>query len=320
MTASTILIEDRIYRAYATRGALSVPGVVTHASGINRITGRTLPRAELRWDADHRSVTVDLQVAVSWPSPVVDVAAAVRDSVARWVTDATGAQVAAVNVEVAAVVPVTGARSRVTVDDLEDAPQHPDLAPVSARPLAPESPVVHRVVTAPVHPTTTGHRALTPVRATRPPLPWHVPTPDPVTLSAVHTAPRPPVRHVPDPVRPALTAVVAPAPRPAVVPRVPDPVPLDEITVDHSLVRDTPFAEPPQVLREIPTPPGPRLENIPTPQGLPTTTVPTPQGLPVTVFPQIPFRAPVIVTVNRHPRIRVSVPRRDERRPSTARE
>ncbi|MGP5242590.1 Asp23/Gls24 family envelope stress response protein [Corynebacterium variabile] len=269
---SSTTIDDRVPRQFAVRGALSVPGVLSHSSGINRFTGRSLPRADLRWDACHRSVSVDIQIAVAWPSPVVDVAKTVRETVAQWITDATGIAVSTVNVSVGAVVPA----ARVTTTDLADAPRSPELEPVVATPLAATSPTVERAVSGAAHPVTRERGPLTPVRAGRPQRPDHVATPPAPELDEVRTAPRTPLTMI-DVTHPPVVEPEAPTPRP--------------------------------VMHDIPTPPGPRLENIPTPQGLPVQAVPTPQGLPVTVFPQTQRHAVTPVTVNRHPRITPTVGR-----------
>lgn len=269
---STTTIDDRVPRQFAVRGALSVPGVLSHSSGINRFTGRSLPRVDLRWDAGHRSLSVDIQIAVAWPGPVVDVAKAVRETVAQWITDATGIAVSTVNVSVGAVVPA----ARVTTTDLAGASRSPDLEPVVATPLAATSPTVDRAVTGAAHPVTHERRALTPVRAGRPQRPDHVRTPPAPELDEVRTAPRASLSPV-DVTHPPVLEPEAPAPRP--------------------------------VVHEIPTPPGPRLENIPTPQGLPVQAVPTPQGLPVTMYPQTRRHEVTPVTVNRHLRITPTVER-----------
>jgi uncharacterized alkaline shock family protein YloU len=269
---STTTIDDRIPRQFAVRGALSVPGVLSHSSGINRFTGRSLPRAELRWDAGHRSVSVDIQIAVAWPSPAVDVAKTVRETVAQWITDGTGIAVSTVNVGVGAVVPA----DRVTATDLADAPRSPELDPVVATPLTVTSPTVERTVPEAGHPVTREHTPLTPVRAGRPQRPDHVTTPPAPELDEVQTAPR---------------------------------APLTPVDVTHSPAIEPEIPTPRPVIHDIPTPPGPRLENIPTPQGLPVKAVPTPQGLCVTTYPQISRHKVIPVTVNPHPRITPTVVR-----------
>ena len=265
-------IDDRIPRQLAVRGALSVPGVLSHSSGINRFTGRSLPRAELRWDAGHRSVSVEIQIAVAWPSPAVDVAKTVRETVAQWITDGSGIAVSTVNVGVGAVVPA----DRVTATDLADAPRSPELEPVVATPLTFTSPTVERTVPEAGHPVTRERSPLTPVRAGRPQRPDHVTTPPAPELDEVRTAPR---------------------------------ASLTPVDVTHSPVVEPEAPTPRPVMHDIPTPPGPRLENIPTPRGLPVKAVPTPQGLSVTTYPQITRHEVTPVTVNRHPRITPTVVR-----------
>ena len=304
-------IDDRILRIYALRGALSVPGVIRHSSGINRFTGRSLPRAEIRWDGDHRTVTVDVQIAVSWPSPVVDIATRVRDVVSTWVTDTTGIPVPVVNVEVSAVVPGDGP---VTSGDVAACPEAPDLEPVSATPLSATSPEVTRTVAEPAHPETPEPVPLTPVHAGRPQQPTPVYAPEPVTLTAVEVPPHVPATHPQLPERTPLVPVVAPEPMKAHVPDCPPAPQTTAVSVNHRDVTTPPVLPGPAargVLRDVPTPSGPQLENVPTPQGLPVRTVPTPRGLPVSVYPTVSRRGLTPVTVQRHPRITVSVPERD---------
>lgn len=234
--SGTTAIDDRVFRVCAVRGALSVPGVIDHASGLNRLTGRRLPRADLRWDTRRESVVIDLQIAVAWPSPLVDVARRVRKTAARWVSDTTGMPVSAVNVDIAAVVPVPGPVARVTVADIDRAPEAPELAPVSSTPLVSTSPAVHRMLESPVVPGPPDRAPLTPVHAPRPAAPTHVPLPASPVLTPVQVSPRStpvPVTvpahrtpvGVPTPARPRLENVTTPRGLP--VAAVPTPEGLD---------------------------------------------------------------------------------------------
>ncbi|AGP31615.1 Asp23/Gls24 family envelope stress response protein [Corynebacterium terpenotabidum] len=281
-------IDDRVFRVHALRAALSVPGVINHASGLNRLTGRTFPRAELSWDADHRAISVSLQIAVVWPSPVTEVARTTREITARWITAATGVTVRAVDVCVAAVVPVdpSDAAERVTDDLLAATDRLPELTTVTAAPLQPQSPTVHRTVPDPVHPTAPAHAELTPVRAGRPPVPVHVTAPAPVQAVPVSAPPPVEVLHPVTPPRRPLRTI----PVPQTV--VPDPVLVRHVEVSHPACPAGP-----RVTRTVPTPSGPPMENVP-----------TPTGLPVTVFPTVNRRGLTAVTVRRHPRIPVTIP------------
>lgn len=319
MSDSPVTVDDRVVRAYALQAALSVPGVIDHASGINRITGRHLPRADVRWNAARTGVWVDIQIAAVWPAPVVDVAATVRATVSTWITAAVGVDAAVVNVDVAAVVPVPG--QRVTGGDLDRVKPAPHLTPVTAVPPAVSTPQVNRAVVNPLRPAAPVRPRPVRVRAGRPVRPEHVPVPPPPQLRPVGTpvpptvlgVPAPPP-HLPVPVTVPYHGALAPvtvSPRPPVqIPETPaTPRPTPVITV-HRPSRSPEVPPHRPVLHDIPTPPGPRIENVPTPDGLPVSNIPTPEGLPVTVFPQVTRRGLTPVTVNHPPLTPVTVNRR----------
>jgi uncharacterized alkaline shock family protein YloU len=195
-----VRIETRVLEKTGVRAALSVPGVIVHSSGIGKLTGRRLPRIAVRMDSQGRSATVDAQLAVAWPGPVVAVAQVARETVAEWIEHSTGVPVLAVNVEVAAVVPTDDpASGRVTIQDLREAPRTPALTPVTATPLA-VTPVTAPSVRAADrlrHPVAPAHAEVVHPRAIRPPAPVSVTAPPPL-----------PVHHVQPPV-PAPVALLS---------------------------------------------------------------------------------------------------------------
>lgn len=315
-----VRIETRVLEKLGVRAALSVPGVISHSSGIGKLTGRRLPRIDVRMDGQGRSATVDAQIAVAWPGPVVAVAQVARETVAEWIERSTGVPVLAVNVEVAAVVPVGDpAADRVRLQDLREAPRTPLLSPVQATPLAvtsPEGPAVsaadrtshpHRPAAVRVtHPH--AGRPQEPVSVDTPPAPVvaHVPTPASPVISHVPTPPEVSATHVPVPPPPSVRDVRVTGHPPVTRPTPPRAPELQPVHVDHSPVVAPPQPAPP-TLTTVTTPPHPPLRNVPTPRGLPVENIPTPDGLPVTVFPQVERRGTVPVTVRRHPRITVRV-------------
>lgn len=111
----------------------SVPGTVESASRINRLAGRGYPRVDVQMDSFGAAVAVETDIAVSWPSPVAEVARAVRATVTRWLADATGLPVVRVDVRVASVVGSESGRPlpRVSVDEVRG---H-DPVPVLAAPV-----------------------------------------------------------------------------------------------------------------------------------------------------------------------------------------
>jgi uncharacterized alkaline shock family protein YloU len=326
-----VRIETRVLEKTGVRAALSVPGVIVHSSGIGKLTGRRLPRIAVRMDSQGRSATVDAQIAVAWPGPVVAVAQVARETVAEWIEHSTGVPVIAVNVEVAAVVPTDDpASGRVTIQDLREAPRTPLLTPVTATPLAvtPVTAPAARAADRLRHPVAPEHSEVVHPRAARPPAPVSVTVPPPLPVQHVqppvpapvaHVAPpvTPSVVHVQPPVAPAVVHVGPPPPpeidgvqvvgHPQVTrPVTPPPVPLAPVEVWRTPVTAPPPPVAP-VLTPVPAPPPPPLRNIPTPRGLPVENIPTPQGLPLTVFPQVRRRGLRPVTVRRHPRIPVTV-------------
>jgi uncharacterized alkaline shock family protein YloU len=315
-----VRIETRVLEKIGSRAVLSVPGVIVHSSGISRLTGRRLPRIDVRMDGKGRSASVDAQIAVAWPGPVTAVAQVARETVAEWIEHSTGVPVLTVNIEVAAVVPSGDpVADRVTIQDLREVPRTPALTPVSATPLPVSSPGTPDVpVTARVkHPGHAAEPEITHPAARRPVIPTSVPLPPDPVVTHVSDAPDPVVAHVPTPGRPVVAHVTAP-PAPVVQP-VPTPVrppvarptvpgtpPLTPIVVGHTTAV-LPTPPPPPRPMTVPTPPPPPLRNIPTPRGLPVENVPTPEGLPLTVFPEARRHDWTPVTVNRRPRIAVSI-------------
>lgn len=95
-------IADRVVEHIAELAARQVDGVATTGSSLERAVGRQYPRAEAHV-AGHR-VRVVLQIAVTWPAALPQVAAAVRDSVAERVATLVGMHVDAVDVSAAKVV------------------------------------------------------------------------------------------------------------------------------------------------------------------------------------------------------------------------
>lgn len=96
-TRGRTVVDDRVYERTAHAASLETPGVVRH-QGAAALVGRSLPRVEVRRSADH--VRVRLDIALTWPSPLAETTAAVRDRVTRTLTHVTGSDVDAVDVTV----------------------------------------------------------------------------------------------------------------------------------------------------------------------------------------------------------------------------
>lgn len=91
-------IRDRVVKRLAERAALDTPGVRARAGGLDKITGRDLPRSRAVTSADR--VRVWLEIAVAWPSPVVDVARQVQRNVTAALGNYAGLRVDGVDVAV----------------------------------------------------------------------------------------------------------------------------------------------------------------------------------------------------------------------------
>lgn len=113
----------------------SVPGTAAVDAKLAGLAGRAFPRIMAQMDPDAKVVAVDADIAVYWPSPVTDVAAAVRTAVSDAVHDFTGFRTTRVNVTVGGAV----AGERTSALDVEKrAPLTASQpAPVATRDLAP---------------------------------------------------------------------------------------------------------------------------------------------------------------------------------------
>ncbi|WP_260857765.1 Asp23/Gls24 family envelope stress response protein [Corynebacterium singulare] len=78
----------------------SVPGTAAVDAKLAGLAGRAFPRVMAQMDPDAKVVAVDADIAVYWPSPVTDVASAVRSAISDTVRDFTGFRTTRVNVTV----------------------------------------------------------------------------------------------------------------------------------------------------------------------------------------------------------------------------
>lgn len=104
------VIEDTVLQRIAAYAAAEVPGVAPTGSGLDKVVGRLLPKADARVAGSRARVQLD--IAVTWPHPLATVAATVREHVTERLQDLTGLTVDAVDVEVARVVPATESAQR----------------------------------------------------------------------------------------------------------------------------------------------------------------------------------------------------------------
>jgi len=95
-------VRDKVVDRIAAHAATTTSGVVPHSSGLNRVTGRDLPRVETTVAGGH--VRAWVHIAVAWPPALADTAAAVRTNVTEQLRTLAGLTVDAVDVAVTAVV------------------------------------------------------------------------------------------------------------------------------------------------------------------------------------------------------------------------
>jgi uncharacterized alkaline shock family protein YloU len=99
----SLVVKDKVIDRIAVVAATAVPGVQRHTSGLDRVTGRGLPRTDVTVAGGHVRARID--IAVTWPQSLPTVAAAVRDAVTERLTTLVGFTVDAVDVAITAVVP-----------------------------------------------------------------------------------------------------------------------------------------------------------------------------------------------------------------------
>jgi len=97
-----LIVKNRVVERLATYAALSVAGVARHAAGLDRVTGRDLPRVAVSVAGGH--VRAAVEIAVVWPHPLGETAASVRSRVTEQLVVLGGLTVDAVDVAVPAVV------------------------------------------------------------------------------------------------------------------------------------------------------------------------------------------------------------------------
>lgn len=97
-TRGTLTVREKVAQRLAVRAALDTPDVLPFPASRAKITGRSLPQAQLSVAGDR--VTAHLKVTVAWPAPAVDVARAVQRNVAQALSDMAGLHVDRVDVTV----------------------------------------------------------------------------------------------------------------------------------------------------------------------------------------------------------------------------
>lgn len=78
-TVGVLHVDPSVTNRIIREAALSVPGCTERAVGMGHITGNTLPQADVTADGPY--IAAEVHIAVSWPSPVAEVARTVRETV-----------------------------------------------------------------------------------------------------------------------------------------------------------------------------------------------------------------------------------------------
>ena len=101
-TRGRLVVADRVVEKVASIAAGEVDGVVASGSGLGGLLKHRYPRADATVAGDRARVHVE--VAVSWPLPLAQVTAAVRQRVGLRLDELVGLAVDAVDVTAATVV------------------------------------------------------------------------------------------------------------------------------------------------------------------------------------------------------------------------
>jgi uncharacterized alkaline shock family protein YloU len=99
-----LVVRDKVAQRIAAHSARLTVGVHAHSAGLDKLTGRELPRATVQVAGDRARAQIN--IAVSWPQSAVTVAAAVQRSVTDALSTYAALSVDAVDVSIDAVVPV----------------------------------------------------------------------------------------------------------------------------------------------------------------------------------------------------------------------
>lgn len=108
LSRGSTVVHDRVAQRLAVQAALETEHVCPHSSGLDKITGKALPHAQLTVRGNR--VRGDVKVAVQWPAPAVQVARNVQRNVVRALSGLAGFDVDDVDVTVAHVSRVSSRR------------------------------------------------------------------------------------------------------------------------------------------------------------------------------------------------------------------
>ncbi|MEJ5928019.1 Asp23/Gls24 family envelope stress response protein [Corynebacterium sp. H128] len=122
----SVVVTERALTKIVEAAVDSVPGTVSFSTGMGRLTGRAFPRCDVQLDDTATAMSVEVFIAVTWPSPVNEVAAAVQRTIIEHVRVLAGLKVDTCNVVVG---PVISTSRRIDREDL----QLPALVPIPVK-------------------------------------------------------------------------------------------------------------------------------------------------------------------------------------------
>jgi uncharacterized alkaline shock family protein YloU len=98
----SLVVRDKVAQRVAMHAALATPGVEPHAGGLDKLTGRELPRVRVVVSATR--VRAHLSIAVAWPESLTEVGKTVQRNVIQALTESAGFDVDGVDVAIEAIV------------------------------------------------------------------------------------------------------------------------------------------------------------------------------------------------------------------------
>jgi uncharacterized alkaline shock family protein YloU len=94
----TLIVAERAVQRLVLKAALDTPGVQRHSRGLSKLATQSLPHAQL--DIMGNRVHVRLNIAIAWPTPIVDVSRAVQRNVADSLRTLAGFDITVVDISV----------------------------------------------------------------------------------------------------------------------------------------------------------------------------------------------------------------------------
>ncbi|WNF43058.1 Asp23/Gls24 family envelope stress response protein [Rhodococcus sp. SG20037] len=104
----TLTIRDRVAQKLVLEATRGTPGVRHHAGGMDKLTGRELPRARVL--VSGKRVRAKVDIAIEWPGSLSVIGTAVRENVTTQLQSVSGLDVDGVDVAIVSVLPASTTR------------------------------------------------------------------------------------------------------------------------------------------------------------------------------------------------------------------